>query len=219
LQNVAAQNQQDLDEQLANKDLALAQKEKELEAKERAMAELEKQLLAREERVKELEAALAERDAKSKALQESLMKALTGFSNEDLTVELRDGKVYVSLSQNLLFAKGRSDVDAKGVGAIVKLATVLNKPENQDISVLVEGHTDSDGEDQLNWNLSTKRSLAITDILIKNSVNPERITAAGRGEHMPLVPNTTEENKAKNRRTEIILEPNLDVIENLLKTD
>ncbi len=177
--------------------------------------ELEKGLAEREKRVKELEQSIADRDAKAKALKDKLNEALKGFQASDLTVEERNGRVYVSLSQNLLFASGSSKLDSKGASALVKLAEVLNK--NADISVLVEGHTDSDGDEKTNWRLSVDRSLSIADELIKDGLAPERITAAGRGEHSPIAPNTTPDGKAKNRRTDIILSPKLDVIYDMLK--
>ncbi len=177
--------------------------------------ELEKGLAEREKRVKELEQSIADRDAKAKALKDKLNEALKGFQASDLTVEERNGRVYVSLSQNLLFASGSSKLDSKGASALVKLAEVLNK--NADIAVLVEGHTDSDGDEKTNWRLSSERSLSITDELIKNNLAPERITAAGRGEHSPIASNNTPDGKAKNRRTDIILSPKLDVIYDMLK--
>lgn len=176
---------------------------------------LQKDLEAREARVKELEAAIAARDAKANALRDRLKEALLGFEDSDLSVEMRNGKVYVSLSQNLLFATGSSKLDKKGVDALTKLADVLNK--NKGINVLVEGHTDSDGDAKMNWELSTKRSLSIVDLLTKNKVAPGRITAAGRGEFAPIASNDTEAGKARNRRTDIILSPQLDEIMNILQ--
>ena len=122
--------------------------------------------------------------------------------------------MYVSLSQDLLFAPGSSTIDQKGLDALKKLAEVLVK--NKDISILVEGHTDSDGEANMNWKLSTDRSLSIVYALISNQVQPNRITAAGRGEHVPVASNDTSTGKAKNRRTDIILSPDLDEIFKLI---
>ncbi len=176
---------------------------------------LMKDLEAREARVKELEAAIAARDEKANALRDRLKEALLGFEDSDLSVEMRNGKVYVSLSQNLLFATGSSKLDSKGADALTKLASVLKK--NKGINVLVEGHTDSDGDAKMNWELSTKRSLSIVDLLTKNDVAPSRITAAGRGEFAPIASNDTAAGKARNRRTDIILSPQLDEIMNILK--
>lgn len=189
--------------------------EKSLKAREDKVSALENSLASREKRVKELEDAIASRDAKAKALKDKLSQALLGFESSDLSVEQRNGKVYVSLSQNLLFATGSSRLDSKGASAISKLAEVLNK--NNEINVMVEGHTDSDGDEKMNWELSTKRSLSIVDQLIKNQVMSSRVTAAGRGEHIPIASNDTDAGKAKNRRTEIILSPQLDEIMDILK--
>lgn len=178
-------------------------------------SELEESLREREARVKELEAAIAAREAKNEALRQKLNDALRGFDASDLSVEKRNGKIYVSLSQNLLFASGSAKLDKGGVDALEKLADVLVK--NKDISIMVEGHTDSDGSDRSNWVLSTNRALSIVYQLTSNNVEPERITAAGRGEHLPVASNETEEGQARNRRTEIILSPNLKEIFEILE--
>ena len=202
-------------EQLDRLTAQLKDKDGNLADLETIKRDLMKDLADREKRVAELEKAIADRDAKSKALRESLNEALRGFQAADLTVEERDGKVYVSLSQNLLFASGSSKLDPKGIDALQKLATVLNK--NSEIAVLIEGHTDTDGDAKTNWKLSTERSLSIIDELVKAKVAPEHLTAAGRGQHAPLAPNTTPEGKAKNRRTDIILTPRLDIVYGLIK--
>jgi chemotaxis protein MotB len=202
-------------EQLDRLTAQLKDKDGNLADLETIKRELMKDLADREKRVAELEKAIADRDAKSKALRESLNEALRGFQASDLTVEERDGKVYVSLSQNLLFASGSYKLDPKGIDALQKLANVLNK--NAEISVLIEGHTDTDGDAKSNWKLSTERSLSIIDELVKAKVAPEHLTAGGRGQHAPIAPNSTPDGKAKNRRTEIILTPRLDVVYGLLK--
>ncbi len=189
--------------------------EKDLRERQERLKKLEADLASREARVKELESAIAARDKKAQALKDKLNEALLGFKSSDLSVEMRNGKVYVSLSQNLLFAKGSSKLDSKGAEAIAKLSDVLNK--NTEIDVLVEGHTDSDGDDKTNWKLSTERSLSIVDKMIKNKVSAKRITAAGRGEHVPVASNSTDSGKAKNRRTDIILSPKLDAIMDILE--
>lgn len=205
----------ELEKSLKERELRLKDLEARLNARESKVKDLESSLAAREKRVQELEAAIAARDAKANALKNKLNEALLGFKSSDLSVEERNGKVYVSLSQNLLFATGSSKLDSKGASAIAKLSEVLNK--NTEIDVLVEGHTDSDGDAKMNWDLSTKRSLSIVDQMIKNKVAPNRITAAGRGEHVPVASNDTNDGKAKNRRTDIILSPKLDEIMNILK--
>jgi chemotaxis protein MotB len=135
---------------------------------------------------------------------------------------MKDGKVYVSLEEKLLFASGKWDVSPEGTAALKDVAKVLEK--NPDINVLIEGHTDNvplTGQNQVkdNWDLSAMRATSIVKILLANSkINPKRLVASGRGEYLPLLPNTTSANKAGNRRTEIILTPKLDellqVIEN-----
>lgn len=235
LREDATDRKRKLSEELVRKEADLTRKERELQRKEDELRRererieglnadlkgknndisgLQDNLAAREQRVKELEQAIAERDAKAKALQDKLQQALMGFKASDLNVEMRNGKVYVSLSQNLLFKKGSSALDSKGASAIEKLAEVLNK--NTEIDVLVEGHTDSDGAAKANWKLSSDRSLAIVDKLIAKALDPQRITAAGRGEHAPIAKNDSEDGKSKNRRTEIILSPKLNEIINIL---
>ena len=177
-------------------------------------------LMAREQRVKELEDAIAAQKAKTDALRQKISSALSGFSANELSVTERDGKVYVSLSQELLFASGSAEVDKKGKDALSKLAVELNKV--QDIDVVVEGHTDNvpfkgTGGVKDNWDLSVVRSTAIVRILTGAGVDAHRITAAGRGEYIPVSDNTTSAGKAKNRRTEIILSPKLEQLYDIIK--
>ena len=198
-----------------------------LEAKEQALAsesarleKLKRELEDRSKRVAELENVIATKDASMKALKDAISKALTNFEGKGLTVEQRDGKVYVSMENKLLFQSGSWYVGSEGRKAVQQLANVL--AENPDIAILIEGHTDNvpyKGNAQLsgNWDLSTKRATAIVNILRENtSINPERLTAAGRGEYAPIASNTTSEGKAKNRRIEVILTPKLDEISKLL---
>lgn len=219
----------------ANSSSALAENSKrnrellaELENKEKALAtekarleKLEKDLAARSKRVNELEGVIAAKDAKMNALKNSLSKALTNFEGKGLTVEQRDGKVYVSMENKLLFSSGSWSVGTEGKKAVAQLATVL--AENPDIAVLIEGHTDNvpyGGNGQLtdNWDLSTKRATAIVQLLRQNaSIDPQNLTAAGRGEYAPIASNDTAEGRAKNRRIEVILTPKLDEINKLLQ--
>ncbi len=199
----------------------------ELEAKEKALAEeqsrlerLEKDLAARSRRVDELESVIAAKDAKMNALKNSLSEALTSFEGRGLTVEQRNGNVYVSMENKLLFSSGSWAVGAEGRRAVQQLGEVL--ADNPDIAVLIEGHTDNvpyGGSGQLkdNWDLSTKRATSIVQILRENNnIDPQNLTAAGRGEHAPVASNETAEGKAKNRRIEVILTPKLDEINRLL---
>ncbi|MCA0131490.1 OmpA family protein [Winogradskyella alexanderae] len=198
-----------------------------LEAKEQALAsenarleKLKKELEDRSKRVSELESVIATKDANMRALKDAISKALTNFEGKGLTVEQRDGKVYVSMENKLLFQSGSWSVGSEGRKAVQQLANVL--AENPDIAILIEGHTDNvpyKGNAQLsgNWDLSTKRATAIVNILRENgAINPENLTAAGRGQYAPIAPNDTSEGRAKNRRIEVILTPKLDEISKLL---
>lgn len=192
-----------------------------LQAKEDSL-NTERRLLERgQRRVNELEGVIHRKDSTVAYVRQKVSDALLGFNGNGLTVNMRDGKVYVSLENSLLFAPGSWNVAANGQVALENLAKVL--AENADITVLVEGHTDNDayrGQSQVkdNWDLSVLRATNVVKILTKNAgMNPERITAAGRGEFVPLVENSSQENKAINRRTEIILTPDLTELANLLE--
>jgi len=194
-----------------------------LQAKEDSL-NTERRLLERgQRRVNELEGVINRKDSTVAYVRQKVSDALLGFNGNGLTVNMREGKVYVSLENSLLFAPGSWNVAANGQVALENLAKVL--AENADITVLVEGHTDNDayrGQSQVkdNWDLSVLRATNVVKILTKNAgMNPERITAAGRGEFVPLVDNSSEENKAINRRTEIILTPDLTELANLLEGD
>lgn len=199
----------------------LDDKEKALAAEKARLEKLEKDLAARSKRVDELEGVIAAKDAKMNALKNSLSRALTNFEGKGLTVEQRDGKVYVSMENKLLFSSGSWSVGAEGKRAVEQLASVL--ADNPDIAVLIEGHTDNvpfNGSGQLtdNWDLSTKRATSIVQILRQNGdIDPQNLTAAGRGEYAPIASNETDEGKAKNRRIEVILTPKLDEINKLLQ--
>ena len=198
-----------------------------LEAKEDALAaenarleKLNQQLELRSQRVAELESVIASKDAEMTKLKNAVSKALTNFEGNGLTVEQRNGKVYVSMENKLLFESGSWAVGSQGKQAVEQLGEVL--AENPEIAILIEGHTDNvpyKGNAHLsgNWDLSTKRATAIVNILRENpEINPENLTAAGRGEHAPIASNETSEGKAKNRRIEVILTPKLDEISKLL---
>jgi chemotaxis protein MotB len=170
-------------------------------------------LQIREKKLAELEAIIKRQDSLTNALSDIVKKALLSFNSDELTVEMKNGKVYVSLSDKLLFKSGSADVEEKGLDAIKKLAEVLNK--NMEIDVLVEGHTDNKPIKTAvfadNWDLSTARANNIVRLLSSNyAVEPKRLTAAGRGEYQPKANNEIAEGRAKNRRTEIILSPKLD---------
>lgn len=159
--------------------------------------------------MKELERVLSSKDSASKALKAKISAALKGFEGNGLTVTQRDGKIYVSLEEQLLFETGKYEVNPKGADAIRKLAAVLEK--NPDINIQVEGHTDSTGIAKWNWKLSTDRALAISAIILENNrIDGKRLTAAGRGQFSPIDSNSTPEGRTKNRRCDIILTPKLD---------
>ena len=201
----------------------------ELEAKQKALAaeqdrlnKLKKDLEASSTRLAELEKMMADKEAAMKKLKETLTKSLKAFEGKGLTVTEKDGKVYVSMENKLLFESGSWTVGSEGKKAVDLVGKVLG--DNPDISVLIEGHTDNDkitgtigGGVENNWDLSTKRATAIVNILSANAkVKKENLTAAGRGEYAPLMSNETAEGKAKNRRIEIILTPKLDEISKML---
>ena len=200
----------------------LEAKEKSLAAEQERLNKLKADLEASSKRLNELESYIAAKEASMNKLKETLSKSLKAFEGKGLTVEQRNGKVYVSMENKLLFGTGSWAVGAEGKTAVVAVGKVL--ADNPEISVLIEGHTDNDkilgaigGGIENNWDLSTKRATAIVNILSENKgVKKENLTAAGRGEFAPLMSNDTPEGKAKNRRIEIILTPKLDEISKML---
>tara|TARA_B100000768_G_scaffold120053_1_gene111060 strand:+ start:10490 stop:11464 length:975 start_codon:yes stop_codon:yes gene_type:complete len=203
----------------------LSRTRSELQKQEDALNELrsnldvrEKELSERSQRIAELEGLLAARDAAAEALRSQLAQALLGFADKGLSVEQRDGKVYVSLEAQLLFPSGSTAINANGKQALQDLAAVISQQSN--LEIIVEGHTDSD---QLrsatiprnNWELSVLRSTAVIEILNSSGVSPDVLTAAGRSEYHPLDPNE----KARNRRIEVVLAPNLDALFELIRSD
>jgi chemotaxis protein MotB len=213
-----------LKENMAKNRELLAQleaKEKALAAEKERLNNLSADLKKGTDRVNELESIMAAKEAAMKKLKDALSKSLKAFEGKGLTVNQRDGKVYVSMENKLLFESGSWAVGSEGKKAVVLVASVL--AQNPDISVLIEGHTDNDkfagavGQIENNWDLSTKRATAIVNILSENKgVKKDNLTAAGRGEFAPLMSNDTPEGKAKNRRIEIILTPKLDEISKML---
>ena len=192
----------------------------ELEAKQKALSIEQERLSKNAQRLKELEDKIAANEASMRKLKETLSKALNGFEGKGLTVEQKNGKVYVSMENKLLFNSGSWAVSSEGKKAVVELGKVLG--ENPDIAVLIEGHTDNDpyggsGPIADNWDLSTKRATAIVGILSENrAINKKSLTAVGRGEFSPIATNETAEGKAKNGRIEIILTPRLHEIAEIL---
>lgn len=185
----------------------LSQKVNELNERERTINELQGMINAQNEKVKQL--------------LSSVKDALLGFSTDELTVREKDGKVYVAMSDKLLFESGSARVDKRGEEALGKLAEVLNK--QTDIDVFIEGHTDNKpintAQFKDNWDLSVIRATSVVRILIKKyNVNPLQIQPSGRGEYMPVDDNEKVEGRSKNRRTEIIMAPKLDKLFQMLQT-
>ncbi|MEM8521175.1 OmpA family protein [Flavobacterium sp. PL12] len=191
-----------------------------LDEKAKALAQEQERLNKNAQRLQELENLIATKEASMRKLKETLSKALNSFEGKGLTVEQKNGKVYVSMENKLLFNSGSYALGSEGKKAVTEVGKVLG--DNPEISVLIEGHTDNDafsaaGPIADNWDLSTKRATAIVAILTENKkINKQNLTAAGRSEYSPLVSNATAEGKAKNRRIEIILTPRLDEIADML---
>lgn len=211
-----------------NRDMAQQQEQllaiqQNLERTRRTNDSLSTSLLEREKKVRELENVMAAKDKAVLDLKNNISKALLNFKENDLTVNVKNGKVYVSLAEQLLFASGSTEVDTKGVSALQQLAKAIK--DQRDIHIMVEGHTDNvpiskkSQYMQDNWDLSVMRATSITKILTKAGVSPNQVTAAGKGEFVPLAANTSPQNKQKNRRTEIIITPNLDELFKILETN
>lgn len=204
-----------IDENLSKTDQfnrALKEKSDELYTKEQLLSEREKAL-------KEMQQIIARQDSITKRLNGILRNALLGFNSDELSVEIKNGKVYVSMSDKLLFKSGSSAVELKGKEALKLLSEVLDK--NLDIDILVEGHTDNvpirTSLYKDNWDLSVARATSIVRIITNEyKIASTRFTASGKGEYFPKADNGTAEGRARNRRTEIILSPKLDEIMQLL---
>lgn len=201
-------------EQLLKKEDELKALEAKLNKQQQDLDALAAELKKREARVNELEEVLKKKDQATADLKKKLQDALMGFEGKGLTITQKNGKVYVSMDESLLFESGKTAVQPKGVEALKHVAKVLE--QNSDINVLIEGHTDDvpmkgAGEIKDNWDLSVIRATSVTKIILQNSkTEPTRITSAGRGEFFPIDPSKTPEARKKNRRTEIILTPKLD---------
>jgi chemotaxis protein MotB len=216
-------NLQMTQEQLLKKEDELKALENVLNRQKMDLDDLGYQLKKREARVNELEEILRSKERATAELRKKLSDALIGFENKGLTITQRNGKVYVSLEESLLFASGKTDVGSKGVEALKNVAKVLE--QNKDINVMVEGHTDDvpmhgAGEIKDNLDLSVMRATSVSKILLNNAnIEAQRIIAAGRGEHVPLDRAKTPEARKKNRRTEIILTPKLDELLKVLEAN
>jgi chemotaxis protein MotB len=194
--------------------------EQDLRRRLKKLDDLQNKIGRRDKRLLELERALAKKDEAVIALKNKVMDALTGFDNKGLSISNRNGKVYVSMDEKLLFKSGSYTVDVRGAQALKQLAQVLSA--NKDINIVIEGHTDNvpykgSGDLKDNWDLSVKRATSIVRILSLNKgINPQRMTVSGRSKYLPIVTNATVEGRSKNRRTEIILTPKLDELFQIL---
>lgn len=217
-------------EKLLRKEDELNKLEKELNAQKASLDVLSTDLttarqamLEKEARINELQNVLNKQDSTVRALRTKVAEALRGYENNGLTIVNKNGKIYVSLDEKLLFSSGSWQVDPKGVEALKKLAKVLET--NPEINIMVEGHTDNvpyrgSGQVKDNWDLSVMRATAIVNVLISNSkISPTRIIAAGRSEYIPIDPGSSTEARAKNRRTEIILTPKLDALFQIIESN
>jgi chemotaxis protein MotB len=201
-------------ENLQKKEDLLRQLEQSLDTKKASLDEMSFELQKRNQRMVEMEQIL---DAQKKIVQDlknKVSEALLGFENKGLTVSMKNGKVYVSLEEKLLFKTASWDIDANGRNALKNLAGVLER--NPDIQITIEGHTDivpynpSGSQLKDNWDLSVKRATTVVRVLLEGSkINPKRLTAAGRSQYIPVDDRNTSDARQKNRRTEIVLTPDL----------
>ncbi len=196
--------------------VALLAKEDALTRLEASLKVKEQEIIAREAKLDEMRSVLNAKDSMMTALRKSVADALLGFEGKGLTVEYRNGRVHVSMDAKLLFEKGSAEVDKKGREVIMDLSSAI--AGRDDLQIMVEGHTDSDGFNRTtfprnNWDLSVLRATSVVNIMLENSsLDPLLLTAAGRSEFLPVDPN----DMAKNRRIEVILTPNLDELMNLV---
>lgn len=221
-----AHNQNQMNDLMSNIDKykdELAAKEKLLNAQQDSLDFAKADLAAKEARILEMQNILNQKDAEVKALKDKVTAALKGFEGSGLNVYEKDGKVYVSMDDKLLFASGSWEINAQGLNAIKNLASVLEN--EKEIFVLIEGHTDNvpfrgNGQVKDNWDLSVMRATSVVKALLQNgNIEPVRLSASGRSEYLPIDSANTPEARAKNRRTEIILTPNLDQLFKLIQNN
>jgi len=193
-----------------------------LEKEQNQLNMLKSELEDKNSRLIELQRALSRKDSAVDALKQKVTAALLGFENQGLSITKKNGKVYISLEEKLLFGSGSTQVDLRGISALKKLAVVLG--QNPDINITIEGHTDDvpvipGAKFEDNWDLSTQRANAIIRILLDGTrIKPKRLISSGRSEYMPIDNAKTTQARQKNRRTEIILTPNLDELLNILES-
>jgi chemotaxis protein MotB len=213
-------NLNELETDLQNREDELRKERARLDGLNQELNQSKTALASREQRLNELENIISTKDSLMSSLKNKVSNALLGFKGKGLGIEQKNGRVYVSLDNSLLFASGKWMADEKGKVAINNLAQVL--ADNPEIQILIEGHTDNvpfgaRSEIKDNWDLSVMRATSIVKLLQENkNINPNRFTAAGRGEFVPVASNETKEGKAENRRIEIILTPDLGPLFKLL---
>jgi chemotaxis protein MotB len=196
-----------------------------LRERERQMGDMNSDLQKDQERIHELESMISKNDSMMNKLKNTVSKALMGYENNGLTIEQKGARIYVSMEEQLLFASGSTNIEKKGENALKDLSKVL--ASNKDINIMVEGHTDnvpisgtlpSGAKD--NWELSVLRATSVVKIILADkSIDPLRVSAAGRGPFQPIDPAGTAEARKKNRRTEIILSPKLDELIKVLRSE
>ena len=208
---------------LLKKENELKKLESELETKKNNLDTLAAQMQQKEKRLNELQAILDNKDKQVNEIKAKITDALLGFKDKGLSINVRNGKVYVSMEEKLLFASGSWNIAEDGKEALKNVAKVLET--NTDINVTIEGHTDNvpfkgNGQVKDNWDLSVMRATAIVKILLDNgNIAGNRIIASGRSEFVPINENDSKESRSKNRRTEIILTPKLDEIFKVLENN
>ncbi|XOV66393.1 MAG: OmpA family protein [Fluviicola sp.] len=206
----------ELSAELEARRIELQKKEDALIRKEADLREQQALISEQQEELKNLQQIIKQQEEATRLLKDKVAKALKNFESQGLTVEERNGKIYVSLEAKLLFASGSTTVEPNGKMALIELANVLEN--EKELEIIVEGHTDTDPMNSSrhpknNWELSVLRATSVIDIMIGNSnMDPKQLMAAGRSEYHPVDPN----NKAKNRRIEIIISPNLDALYELI---
>lgn len=205
-------------EALQVKEDSLYKLEKSVKEKQAALAKAQKDLFDREIKIKELDSLLQAQRSASEMLKAKLEAALLNYKNKGISVREENGKVYVSMEAQLLFPSGKTDINPDGKAAIIQLAKIIQ--DEKDLNITVEGHTDTDKINSAgliprdNWELSVLRSTEVIKLITSNStIDPTQLSASGRSEYHPL----DAEDKARNRRIEIILEPNLKELYNIIK--
>jgi chemotaxis protein MotB len=222
LVNITSSEKQQLNELIAESQKLLDKSqtklwdtEMELDKRESQIEAMSGQIEEKQIKIAELFSNLNQMQFRMSEIKNTINNALIGFSAEDVSIEEKSGKVYISVSQKLLFKKGSNEIDAGGVKVLEKLSSVLK--QNHDLDIIVEGHTDDDGTSAFNWDLSTLRATTVVKLLEKFGVDPTRLTAAGRAFYAPVADNTNAEGHALNRRTDIVLSPKLHELLEIIK--